>query len=276
MLNTMCMGNIDKNVSKEEIIDALENVGTITSAAMLLGLSYKIFTFLCKKYEIDCEKYKKTKKDYRHITKEIIENEVFTNKKFLSTSSLRKNLIKFGYKLNVCEYCGIKEWNGKALTLEIHHLDGNRYNNKLDNLVIICPNCHSQTEHFRGKNKLSTKEKAAINIEHKPYKRGSKKPNKVKKEEIKKICRFCGKEFSGRNKSFCSRECCEKFASKNVLDKDTLLKLIPNFKSLRSLSNSLNISDNTIKKWIKKYNIDIYSFGYRKLGDKSNNFLEHI
>lgn len=54
-----------------------------------------------------------------------------------------------GYK---CEICGIKEWNGKPIRLEIHHIDGDRTNNNMDNLQILCPNCHSQTENFRGKN----------------------------------------------------------------------------------------------------------------------------
>jgi 5-methylcytosine-specific restriction endonuclease McrA len=61
------------------------------------------------------------------------------------SSRLRKRLIKDGYKENKCEECGIKEWNGKSLTCELHHIDGNRGNNKLENLLIICPNCHSQT-----------------------------------------------------------------------------------------------------------------------------------
>ena len=55
-----------------------------------------------------------------------------------------------GYK---CEICGIKEWNGKDLTCELHHNDGNRGNNRLENLTIVCPNCHSQTpNHSKKKN----------------------------------------------------------------------------------------------------------------------------
>lgn len=52
---------------------------------------------------------------------------------------------------NKCEECGVEEWNGKKLTMEIDHIDGNKNNNNLDNLKVLCPNCHSQTPTWRKK-----------------------------------------------------------------------------------------------------------------------------
>jgi Zn finger protein HypA/HybF involved in hydrogenase expression len=52
-----------------------------------------------------------------------------------------------------CECCGIINWNDKPLALECDHIDGNPYNNHIDNLRLICPNCHSQTPSFKAKNK---------------------------------------------------------------------------------------------------------------------------
>lgn len=49
--------------------------------------------------------------------------------------------------------CGIRDWNGRELVFELHHIDGNRNNNSLDNLMILCPNCHSQTDNFRNKSR---------------------------------------------------------------------------------------------------------------------------
>jgi hypothetical protein len=54
-----------------------------------------------------------------------------------TSSRLRKRLIKEGYKKNKCEECNIDEWRGKKITCELHHIDGNRGNNKLENLEII-------------------------------------------------------------------------------------------------------------------------------------------
>jgi predicted nucleic acid-binding Zn ribbon protein len=54
-----------------------------------------------------------------------------------------------GYK---CSCCGISEWNSKSIVLEIDHIDGNSENNRPENLRFICPNCHSQTDTYKGKN----------------------------------------------------------------------------------------------------------------------------
>lgn len=50
-----------------------------------------------------------------------------------------------------CNKCGLDEWLGKPLTLELEHKDGNRSNNTRENLEALCPNCHSQTKTWRGK-----------------------------------------------------------------------------------------------------------------------------
>lgn len=48
-----------------------------------------------------------------------------------------------------CENCGLTEWMGKEINLEIHHIDGDRLNNDLSNLQLLCPNCHSNTFNWR-------------------------------------------------------------------------------------------------------------------------------
>lgn len=53
-----------------------------------------------------------------------------------------------------CEKCGLSEWLGQPITLEVHHIDGDHYNNELDNLQLLCPNCHSFTDNWRGKNQF--------------------------------------------------------------------------------------------------------------------------
>ena len=56
-------------------------------------------------------------------------------------------------KGNMCEVCGISEWNGKVLVFDLEHKDGNSENNDIENLCLLCPNCHSQTTTYKGANK---------------------------------------------------------------------------------------------------------------------------
>jgi Zn finger protein HypA/HybF involved in hydrogenase expression/predicted nucleic acid-binding Zn ribbon protein len=69
----------------------------------------------------------------------------------MSHDSARKRLL---YERNyTCEECGTgAEWNGKPLSLELDHIDGDHSNNKIENLRILCPNCHTQTPTHRSKN----------------------------------------------------------------------------------------------------------------------------
>ncbi|KKK96620.1 hypothetical protein LCGC14_2660950, partial [marine sediment metagenome] len=64
---------------------------------------------------------------------------------------LRKFLIE--RDSDECSVCDIEDWNNKPITLQVDHIDGNPANNHPTNLRLICPNCHSQTEFFGGRNK---------------------------------------------------------------------------------------------------------------------------
>ena len=61
-----------------------------------------------------------------------------------------------------CENCKLTNWLNKPIPLEIHHKDGDHLNNDLDNLQLLCPNCHAFTENYRGKNIVKEKRKETI------------------------------------------------------------------------------------------------------------------
>ena len=70
-----------------------------------------------------------------------------------TTYHLKNRLLQAGLKQNRCEICGIAEWCGAPLVMALHHVNGDRSDNRLENLQLVCPNCHSQTENFSGRNK---------------------------------------------------------------------------------------------------------------------------
>lgn len=65
---------------------------------------------------------------------------------------LKRRLLAAGLKENACERCGIADWRGAPLALCLHHINGVNDDNRLENLQLLCPNCHSQTENFAGRN----------------------------------------------------------------------------------------------------------------------------
>lgn len=70
----------------------------------------------------------------------------------IQSNKVRLKLLKEGYKEHKCECCGLTTWLDKPIPLELHHIDGNRYNNVLENFELLCPNCHAFTDSYRGKN----------------------------------------------------------------------------------------------------------------------------
>lgn len=74
------------------------------------------------------------------------------NSQDIQTNKIRLKLLKEGYKEYKCENCGLSEWLGQPISLEVHHRDGNRANNTIENFQLLCPNCHAQTDSYRGKN----------------------------------------------------------------------------------------------------------------------------
>lgn len=69
-----------------------------------------------------------------------------------STAGLRKRLLEEGVLPAECSACGRDEWEGRPIPLELDHISGDRTDNRLDNLRLLCPNCHAQTDTYRGRN----------------------------------------------------------------------------------------------------------------------------
>ena len=66
----------------------------------------------------------------------------------VNRTHLKGRLLAAGLKEKRCRRCGIEEWLGEPLAMALHHVNGEGTDNRLENLMMLCPNCHSQTENF--------------------------------------------------------------------------------------------------------------------------------
>jgi hypothetical protein len=139
-----------KYVTDQQIIEIVSLGYPMNTCAAKLGLKSSTFkrrALLLGVYEPNQGRrgIKRDPKEFEKMripTEKIISGE---HDREYSSARLRKRLVSEGHKENNCEKCGINEWMGQKITLELHHIDGNRINNRLENLVILCPNCHSLT-----------------------------------------------------------------------------------------------------------------------------------
>lgn len=141
--------------------------------------------------------------------------------------TLKNRLIKDKLLKNNCSICELKDsWNNKPIKMVLDHINGIRDDNRLENLRLLCPNCHSQTETFAGKNR-----KTLYN------------------------CSCCGRKISWKSRKCrsCSNKSPRLRFRKAIRPSFTILKT--QIKELGYLATGrlYGVSDNAIRKWIRAY-----------------------
>ena len=87
--------------------------------------------------------------------KSISDDRIFIEKSDYRCSWRLRERYKKKTGITHCENCGLDQWLGNNIPLEIHHINGNNLDNRLENLKLLCPNCHAQTSNYRGRAHLS-------------------------------------------------------------------------------------------------------------------------
>lgn len=161
----------------------------------------------------------------------------YLKKEYVSSDLLRQKLIRDGIKEQKCEICGFSEWQGSPIPLELHHKDGNHFNNELNNLQILCPNCHA----IQGNNSGANKTYSKLIKENKKNKEEKKKSKKV-------LCPICKKHEMNKKSNMCIYCSAEQSRLVERPSREELKQLIRTL-PFTKIGEKFGVSDNAIRKW---------------------------
>jgi len=147
----------------QEFTEAIQNSKSIRQVLIKLGLApkggnYKTVHNKCNSLGLSMEHFtgqgylKGETHDWANVfpmDQILVENSLYRG----GSHKLRLRLIKEDFFEHKCYVCGLVEWLGKPIPLELEHINGQSDDNRIDNLTLLCPNCHAQTLTYRGKNK---------------------------------------------------------------------------------------------------------------------------
>lgn len=145
---------------------------------------------------------------------------------YKDATKLKKRLIEEGIKEHRCEGCKRTEWEGAPIPLQIHHVNGVHNDNRLENIQLLCPNCHSLTDIYAGKN--------------------------ANRENNTKYNKVLSKKYMKKEQWL---ELQEKRWIANHPSKETLCSVFKEVGSFRGVGKLYGVSDKAIAKWFKHYGL---------------------
>lgn len=163
-------------------------------------------------------------------------NEILILNSPAPNAAIKKRLFAEGIKKRICEYCSLSEWMGEPIPLELEHVNGNNRDNRLENLKIICPNCHALTPTYRGRNAKIRREQ----LESDPNFVPKVSPAKLRKIEESKQNLLKGRYIPP-----------SKDPGRQILLED----LESTNWSFTQTGRKFQVSDTTVRKWCRKHDL---------------------
>jgi 5-methylcytosine-specific restriction endonuclease McrA len=152
-----------RKYTEEQLRMAVSNSTTLRQVLAELGLVEAGGNYICIKraiqhYQVDTQHFLGKASNRGRIFGKKRETAAYLAGEYqITTWRLKQRLIEEGFLTAQCSRCENTEWLGEPIPLELDHIDGDRQNNALENLRVLCPNCHALTPTYRGKNQKRCK-----------------------------------------------------------------------------------------------------------------------
>ncbi len=148
--------------TKEQLIEAIKTSTSYRQVLVKLGLASQggnnaTIKRNIAKYNLDISHFTGQAHNKGKTTIRVPTTIYLNNLQPIGSYRLKNRLIKEGYFIKQCSSCSNTKWLNNPIPLELDHIDGNSSNNNLDNLRLLCPNCHAFTDTYRGKNQERAK-----------------------------------------------------------------------------------------------------------------------
>ncbi len=173
--------------------------------------------------------------------------------------SIKRSLLSLGMLSDKCEMpgCGISTWNGKTAPLEMDHINGDNRDHRLENLRILCANCHSQLPTHCWGNTNKQKEKRA-------HQTTEKDPFELTNADPKNKCKECNEPCWGQM-------CIAHYKKETIIewpDAQKVLSLVLELGFVRT-GQILGVTDNSVRKFLKRSGVEVPKMRYSGKLDNS-------
>ena len=146
-------------VSDEEFCNIVANANSYSDCLRALGLSTNggsstdVLKRRIKELNCDISHFGSTQNRQTYQAKYSLDEILIENSTYANIARLKERLIREGRMEYKCQKCGIIEWMNNPLSLHLDHINGKNNDHRIENLRFLCPNCHSQTETYAGRNR---------------------------------------------------------------------------------------------------------------------------